>query len=110
MSELRLATGEAERLREKFPGRVPVFALRASGERSVPELPKKKFLVPTTMVFGGFIYTIRKHLELPPEKALFAFIRNSLPTTSVTIGELYHAYKDDDGALRLYYTSENTFG
>lgn len=44
MSELRLATGEAERLREKFPGRVPVFALRATGERSVPELPTPFFI------------------------------------------------------------------
>lgn len=110
MSELRLAAGEAERLREKFPGRLPVFVLRATGERSVPELPKKKFLVPSTMPFGGFLYIIRKHLELPPEKALFVFIENTLPPTSITIGELYYAHKNGDGALRLYYTSENTFG
>lgn len=110
MSELRLAPGEAERLREKFPGRVPVFVFRAYGSRDIPDLTKHKFLVPTTMAIGSFTYTVRKQLALAPEKALFLFINNTLPTTSATIGEMYSVYKGDDGALRFVYTSENTFG
>jgi SpoVK/Ycf46/Vps4 family AAA+-type ATPase len=75
MSELRLAIGEAERLRAKYPGRVPVFVFRATGSRDIPDLVKHKFLVPTTMTLGGFTYTIRKELHLAPgsRKGIISF-------------------------------------
>jgi len=110
MEQIRLAPGEVDRLRNKFPGRVPVFVFRSGTERNIPDLAKHKFLVPGVMTFGSFIYTVRKQLELPPEKALFLFVHNSLPATSAMLSEIYNAYKSDDGALRMVYTSENTFG
>ena len=85
--------------------------LRAPGcDPDFPALPKSKFLVPKDLTLGMFSYVVRKHLTLAPEKAIFFFIANTLPTTSSLMSELYAAYKSDDGALRIMYTSESTFG
>lgn len=108
---LQLTPVEYERLRTKYPSRAPVFMIRAPAcDSSFPVLQKSKFLVPKDLTLGMFSYVVRKHMTLPPEKAMFFFIENVLPTTSSLIGELYHRYKSNDGALRIVYTSENTFG
>jgi GABA(A) receptor-associated protein len=49
-------------------------------------------------------------MELPPEKALFLFVGDSLPVTGAMMSELYERYKSPDGALRIIYTSESAFG
>jgi GABA(A) receptor-associated protein len=102
---------EAERLREKFPGRVPVLVLRHRGTApDVPRLSKSKFLVPRDLALGQFIYIIRNQIRMPSEKAMFIFVNNVLPTTGSLMSELYTQYKSPDGFLRLVYTSESTFG
>ncbi len=106
-----LKPGEAERLREKYPERIPVILVRgAKIDPSFPHLPKNKFLVPKSLTLGMFSYVVRKQLTLPPEKALFLFVGNSLPTTGSLISELYHHYRHDDGALHMVYMSESVFG
>ena len=77
---------------------------------SFPHLTKNKFLVPKSLTLGMFSYVVRKHLTLPPEKALFLFIGDTLPTTGTLVSELYARYKSDDGALRVVYMSESAFG
>ena len=100
---------ESSRIKEKFPGRIPVIVER--GPKShVPLIDKNKFLVPGDLSIGQFIYIIRKRLTLSPETALFVYISNVLPTTSTLMRELYAQYKDNDGFLYLSYTGENTFG
>ena len=85
--------------------------IRARGaDPSFPTLARQKFLVPKDLTLGMFSYVIRKHLTLPPEKALFLFIENYLPTTGSLMSELYAQHKSDDGALRIIYTSESVFG
>lgn len=110
MERLFLAYGEAEKLRTKFPGKIPIFVTRATNARDMPDLPKHKFLAPSHLSVGQFLYIIRKHIQLPPEKALFIFVGNTLPMSSALLSELYTNYKSNDGALRMTYTSENTFG
>lgn len=101
---------EIDRIREKYPGRIPVYVTKAQSARDIPDLPKHKFLVPSNLAIGQFIYIIRKQIQLPPEKALFIFVNNTLPTSTTLMSELYANYKSPDGALRVTYTSENTFG
>jgi GABA(A) receptor-associated protein len=102
---------EAAKLRDKFPGRVPVLVLRHRGTAAdVPRLPKSKFLVPRDLALGQFIFVIRTQIHMPPEKAMFIFVNNFLPTTGSLMSELYTQYKSADGFLRLVYTSESTFG
>jgi GABA(A) receptor-associated protein len=49
-------------------------------------------------------------MVLPPEKALFLFVDNNLEVSTALMSELYARYKSADGALRIIYTSESTFG
>lgn len=107
---LFLTYGEADRLRARFPGKIPIFVTRATNTRDIPDLPKHKFLAPSHLSVGQFIYVIRKHMSLPPEKALFVFVDNTLPTSSTCLSELYATHRSQDGALRMTYTSESTFG
>ena len=110
MERLFLTFGEVDKLRAKFPGKIPIFVTRASNARDLPDLPKHKFLAPSHLTIGQFIYVIRRHIQLPPEKALFVFVNNTLPTSSSFLSEVYAVNKSPDGALRMTYTSENTFG
>lgn len=110
MERLFLTFGEADKIKAKYPGKVPIFVTKALNAGDIPDLPKHKFLAPSHLSVGQFIWVIRKHISLPPEKALFVFINNTLPTSSTLLSELYSTHKSSDGALRMTYTSENTFG
>lgn len=100
---------ESTRIREKFPGRVPVIVERA-GRTDVPEIDKHKFLCPNDITVGQLCFIIRRRMTLPPEKALFLFVNNTLPTNNMLLRELYATYADNDGFLYVSYTGENTFG
>ena len=76
----------------------------------LPELPKRKFIVPRDLTLGQFMFVVRKHMTLAPEKALFFFVNNTLAPTSVMMFELYAAHMCNDGALHITYTSESAFG
>jgi GABA(A) receptor-associated protein len=110
MSNIQLGSGELITLRQKYPDRIPIFVTKASNARDIPDIPKHKFLAPTSLSISQFIYIIRRQIQLPPEKALFVFINNTLPPSNTTLAEMYSVHKSPDGALRMVYTSENTFG
>lgn len=109
---MSVGQAEVQRIREKFPSRLPVFITRATNGNAseLPNLQKNKFLVPMDLTMGQFIYIIRRQLSVPAEKAIFIFVKNTLPTTGMLMRELYAQYADSDGLLRLQYTSESTFG
>ncbi len=109
---MSLGQAEVQRIREKFPSRIPVFITKATTNSSndLPNLQKNKFLVPMDLTVGQFIYIVRKQLSVPAEKAIFIFVKNTLPTTGMLMRELHAQYADKDGLLRLVYTSESTFG
>jgi GABA(A) receptor-associated protein len=92
---------------ERFPGRIPVIVEKASRAADIPDLPRNRFLAPADMTVGQFIYIIRKSITLPPEKALFMFVGNNLPTTMTTMRELP---KEADGFLYVTCSGESTFG
>jgi GABA(A) receptor-associated protein len=111
MSAPRISPSELQNIKERYPGRIPVFVLKARGTSAdLPDLEKKKFLVPMSLTMGQLIYIVRQRMKLTPEKALFLFVGNSLPTTSTLVSDVYAAHASDDGALRIYYSSESVFG
>lgn len=111
MSRLTLREGELERIYKTYPDKVPVFITKSeSAKGTIPEIRKNKFLVPSHFIMAEFIMVIRKWLVLSPEMAIFIFINNTLPVSSMTMGEIYLKYKDADGVLRMTYAAENTFG
>lgn len=100
---------ESKRIREKFPGRVPVIVEKAP-RSDAPLIDKKKYLVPGDLTIGQFIFVIRKRMTLPPEKALFLFCENTLPTTGMLMREIYAQYMSEDGFLYCTYSGESSFG
>lgn len=101
---------EAQIIKQKYPERIPIICERASKNADVPLIQKHKFLAPANMTIGQFIYVIRKNLSLTPEKALFLFVGNTLPTTQTLMRELYGDFADDDGFLYIKYSGESVFG
>jgi len=101
---------EANRIREKYPTRIPVIVEMKDLSNDVPDIDKKKFLVPNDLTVGQFIFVVRKRIQLAPEKALFCFIDDTIPSTNSLMSQLYTDHKDEDGFLYISYTGENTFG
>jgi len=101
---------ESRKIRDTFPGRIPVIIEKAARSGEIPTVDKNKFLVPGDLTLGQFIYVVRKRLAMPPEKALFLFVNNTLPPTGAIMRELYGQYADPDGFLYSQYGGENTFG
>lgn len=103
-------TKEAIRIVTKYPNRVPVIVEKAKGA-DVPDIDKHKYLVPSDLSFGQFLYIIRKRLNnLNPEKALFLFVNNRIMSPNDTVGKIHEIYKDTDSFLYVMYSSESTFG
>eukprot|EP01065_Artemidia_motanka_P032310 TRINITY_DN39324_c0_g1_i1.p1 TRINITY_DN39324_c0_g1~~TRINITY_DN39324_c0_g1_i1.p1 ORF type:complete len:131 (+),score=56.14 TRINITY_DN39324_c0_g1_i1:68-460(+) len=101
--------GEAERVTKKYPDRIPVICEKQEGS-DVPDIDKTKYLVPSDLNVGQFVYVVRKRIKLAPEKALFIFVNNILPPTAALMQALYTEHKDDDGFLYIKYSGESTFG
>ncbi|KAI7979778.1 Autophagy-related protein 8f [Camellia lanceoleosa] len=107
--DLEKRRAEAARIREKYPDRIPVIVEKA--ERSdIPNIDKKKYLVPADLTVGQFVYVIRKRIKLSAEKAIFIFVDNVLPPTGGIMSAIYDEKKDEDGFLYVTYSGENTFG
>jgi GABA(A) receptor-associated protein len=100
---------EIEKLRVKYPHKVPVFVTKLA-DSHVPDINKNKFLVPSDIALSSFMYVIRKWIKLKPEQAIFFFINGAMPNMSMTMDQLYFQHKSDDGLLRITYAAENTFG
>jgi len=100
---------EAERIRQKYPDRIPVICEKAD-RTDIPTIDKKKYLVPSDLTVGQFVYVIRKRIKLPPEKAIFIFVGEVLPPTAALMSAIYEEHKDEDNFLYVSYSGENTFG
>ncbi|CAI9775547.1 unnamed protein product [Fraxinus pennsylvanica] len=96
---------EAARIREKYPDRIPVIVEKAEGS-DIPNIDKKKYLVPADLTVGQFVYVIRKRIKLSAEKAIFIFVDNVLPPTGAIMSSIYDEKKDEDGFLYLPVNDE----
>merc|ERR1712185_615234 len=61
---------EADKIRKKHADRIPVICEKAEGS-DIPEIDRKKYLVPQELTVGQFVYVVRKRLRLPPEKVIY---------------------------------------
>jgi GABA(A) receptor-associated protein len=100
---------EGERIRRKYPDRVPIIVEKAPKSR-ISDLDKKKYLVPNDLTVGQFYFLIRKRIQLRAEDALFFFVNNQIPPTSATIGALYQEHVDEDKFLYIAYSDESVYG
>jgi GABA(A) receptor-associated protein len=77
---------------------------------NIPDIDKKKFLVPADLTVGQFVYVIRKRIRVDANTNIFVFVNNVLPPTAAMMSTLYEEQKSDDGFLYVEYSGENTFG
>jgi GABA(A) receptor-associated protein len=101
---------ESARIRDAYPGRVPVICERSDVCSTVPRIGRSKYLVPLDLTFGQFFHVVRSKVKVPPATALFFYVGNDMPATSCLVSELYESHKNEDGFLYLTYAGENTFG
>lgn len=106
-SEKRKA--EADRIRLKYPDRIPVISEK-SEKSDIPDIDKKKYLVPADLTMGQFVYVIRKRIKLPADQAIFIFVANTLPPAAALMSQVYKEHCDQDGFLYVTYSGESTFG
>ncbi|EUD64600.1 GABA(A) receptor-associated protein (autophagy-like protein 8) [Plasmodium inui San Antonio 1] len=109
---------ETHKIRAKYPNRIPVVCEKAN-RSNLPEIEKKKFLVPMNMLVGEFKFILHQHInqsaygnsmKLFREKTIYLFVNNVIPKTGLLMQELYDMYKDEDGYLYLEYSCESCFG
>ncbi|XP_076931206.1 autophagy-related protein 8B-like [Bidens hawaiensis] len=79
-------------------------------DHSIPDIDKKKYLVPADLTVGQFVYLVRKRIKLSAEKAIFIFVKNILPPTAAIMSAIYEENKHEDGFLCMTYSGENIFG
>lgn len=103
---------ESEKVKEKYPERIPVICEKDPKAKGVDEIQKTKFLVPYDMTVTQFSFIIRKKLELPKESALFLLVKAKQSISgNKTMNEIYQTFKDEeDGFLYIAYSSELSWG
>jgi len=118
----KVSSKEATNIREKYPDRVPVICERSPYSTGIPEITKKKFIVPGSMLCGEFKYMIHKKLSQADggnglvgrrggsEQTIYIFLNGLAPKTSAPLSELYEKFRADDGFLYIKYGAENTLG
>lgn len=100
---------EADRIKEKYPDRIPIIVERLENS-NVPDIDKKKYLVPSDLTMGQFVYVIRKRIKLPADQAIFIFVNNTLPPAAALVSQVYKEHCDGSGFLFVSYSGESTFG
>ena len=100
---------ESSRIKNRYPDRIPVI-VQKNPDSDIQDIDKQKYLVPTDLTLGQFLFVIRKRIKLPAEKALFVFIDNIYPPQAAFLSSIYESYCDEDGFLYITYSGENTFG
>jgi GABA(A) receptor-associated protein len=90
-SKIEKRKAEAERIRQKYPDRIPVICEKVE-KSDIPTIDKKKYLVPADLTVGQFVYVIRKRIKLSPEKAIFIFVNEILPPTAGNLVFVYYYY------------------
>jgi GABA(A) receptor-associated protein len=101
---------DACRVLTKYPDRIPIICEKNATNNDIAQIDKIKYLVPMDMTCGQFMFTIRKRLKLPPEKAIFILVNGVIPPVSESMYNIYNAHKSPDKFLYITYVSENVFG
>ena len=109
--DLEARKASAAAIRAKHPDRIPVIVHKREGDASLPDIDKRKFLVPSDLTIGQFMYVIRKRIQLAPEQAIFLFVASgTLPPSVATLKAVYDQHCAEDGFLYMTYSGENVFG
>jgi GABA(A) receptor-associated protein len=106
-----------QKLRMKYPDRVPVYVdSMEGGGANTRAIDKHRFLVPNRFTVGQFMHMIRKRIQLKPEEAIFMSVVSNaspagiLPPTHALMIDIHEQYKDKNDVLYIRYSNESVFG
>ena len=100
----------AHELIKKYPGRIPLIALRHASCPPEIKTERTRYLIPRDIQFGCIHEVIRRRIHLDARQSLFLFCKNSLLPLNQNVCQIYDKYANEDGFLYVYYSLENTFG
>ena len=104
-------TEESNRILSKYPDRVPVIVEKDPRCKDIPDIDRKKYLVPDDLSMANFMYVVRKRIKLSPEKSLYLFVDgNNMVPASQLVRNVYQEYSSSDNFLYIIYAGESTFG
>ena len=63
-------------------------------DTGVTVVPHCRYLVPADINVGKFVYEIRKHMKLTPEKAIYLFVNGVLPPTAALMSQVPSCIRD----------------
>ena len=92
--------------------KIPLTRFMHIRREDIPDIDRKKYLVPCDLTMGQLAYVLRKHSDgLDPSESLFIFISDGkvLAPSCSTIG-LLHDHYSREGFLQVEVCLENTFG
>ena len=104
-------TSEATRILGKFPDRIPIIVEKDPRCKDIPDIDRKKYLVPSDLTMANFMYVIRRRIKLIPEKSLYLFVdETNMVASSQLISSVYADFASPDKFLYILYAGESTFG
>ena len=104
---------ESSKICIKYPDKIPTIVTKSNHKdaKSLPNIDKNKFLVPSDITLAQFMYVIRKRITINSGDSLFFFCDDkSILVSSSNMESIYHEHKTEDGFLYLTYCTEITFG
>ena len=102
---------ESQRIRSKYPDRIPVIVERSTTCNNLPEIDTRKYLLPESdFTIGHLVALLRKRIQLKSSEAMFIFVDNKLMMPNALLSHVYRELQDEDGFLYVVYSAENAFG
>ncbi|XP_045466937.1 microtubule-associated proteins 1A/1B light chain 3B-like isoform X2 [Harmonia axyridis] len=109
--ESDVAEDEILAMRSIYPTKIPVIVKRFSKEKHLPQLDKKKYLIPQEVTMSQFQMILRNKMQLQSNRSMYLLVNNrSMLSLSTTIAEVYYEYAQNEGYLSIAYASEEVFG
>ncbi|XP_021831693.1 uncharacterized protein LOC110771359 isoform X1 [Prunus avium] len=108
-----LTSLDGDYLREARPNFRPVI-LEKDARSGIPDMVRKKFLVPDDMPLGDFFNHIRfqvkrsRQLVVGAINPIFMFFKNTKPPIDALMSAIYEENKDEDGYLHITYSGEES--
>lgn len=100
----------SESLLQQFDDKIPLVCEK-DPKSKMESLPKTKFLVPNTMMWSQLSELIKNKIKLDNREALFLLIEGKHQVSGEkTLGEIYEAYKEEDGFLYVSYAGQLSWG